>query len=74
MCSLGVATAGLTPAEALVAATAGGAAALGLDDRGVLRPGTRADFAVLSTDRWVDVAYHLGGDVVARVFKGGATL
>jgi len=71
MCSLAVAEAGLTPAEALVAATAGGAAALGLDDRGVLRPGSRADFVVLSTDRWIDVAYHLGGDVVARVFKGG---
>ena len=71
MCSLAVAEAGLTPAEALVAATAGGAAALGLHDRGVLRPGSRADFVVLSTDRWIDVAYHLGGDVVARVFKGG---
>jgi imidazolonepropionase len=71
MCSLAVASAGLTPAEALVAATAGGAAALGLDDRGLLRPGMRADFVVLNTDRWIDVAYHLGGDVVARVFKGG---
>lgn len=71
MCSLAVAEAGLTPAEALVAATAGGAAALGLDDRGVLRTGARADFVVLDTDRWIDVAYHLGGDVVARVFKRG---
>ncbi|MBV8527533.1 MAG: imidazolonepropionase [Candidatus Dormibacteraeota bacterium] len=71
MCSLAVAEAGLTPAEALVAATAGGAAALGLDDRGVLRRGARADFLVLDSDRWIDVAYHLGGNVVARVFKGG---
>ena len=71
MCSLGVAQAGLTPAEALVAATSGGAAALGLPDRGVLRAGLRADFAVLNAQRWVDVAYHLGGDVVARVFKDG---
>lgn len=71
MCSLAVAEAGLTPAEALEAATAGGAAALALDDRGVLRPGMRADFVVLNTDRWIDVAYHLGGDVVARVFKLG---
>ena len=71
MCSLAVADAGLTPAEALVAATAGGAMALSLDDRGTLRPEMRADFVVLSTDQWIDVAYHLGGDVVARVFKGG---
>ena len=71
MCSLAVAEAGLTPAEAIVAATAGGAAALGLDDRGLLRPGMRADFLVLNAERWIDVAYHLGGDVVARVFKGG---
>lgn len=71
MCSLAVAGSGLTPAEAIVAATAGGAAAVGLDDRGVLRPGMRADFVVLDTDRWIDVAYHLGGEVVARVFKRG---
>ena len=71
MCSLAVAEAGLTPAEALVAATAGGAAALGLDDRGILRPQMRADFVVLHTDQWIDVAYHLGGDVVAQVFKAG---
>ena len=71
MCSLAVAEAELTPAEALVAGTVGGAMALSLDDRGVLRPGMRADFVVLNSDRWIDVAYHLGGDVVARVFKGG---
>ena len=71
MCSLAVAEAGLTPGEAIEAATASGAAALGLGDRGVLRPGMRADFVVLNTDTWIDVAYHLGGDVVARVFKAG---
>lgn len=71
MCSLAVATAGLTPAEALRAATAGGAAALGLADRGVLRPGLRADFSVLRSRHWVDVAYHLGGDVVAEVYREG---
>ena len=37
----------LTPAEALRAATAGGAAALRRDDVGVLAPGKRADFVTL---------------------------
>ena len=69
--ALAVGLAGLTPAEAVVAATSGGAAALGLDDRGTLRAGMRCDLAVLSTRHWVDVAYHLGGDVVAATVRGG---
>ena len=71
MCSLAVACAGLTPAQALAAATAGGAKALGLGDRGVLRPGMRCDIAVLRSPQWVDVAYHLGADVIDAVFKAG---
>ena len=71
MCSLAVACAGLTPAEALVAATAGGAAALALSDRGVLKSGMRCDVAVLRSSHWVDIAYHLGGDVIDAVFKAG---
>ncbi len=71
MLSLAVATAGITPAQALVAATAGGAAALGLGDRGMLRPGLRCDAVILDTPNWVDVAYHLGGDVVSDVILGG---
>ena len=71
MVSLGVSTAGLTPAEALLAATAGGAAALGLGDRGRLLPGLRCDALVLETRRWLDVGYHLGANPVARVIRGG---
>jgi imidazolonepropionase len=41
--SLAVRTYGLTPEEALVGATRNAAASLGLTDRGVLRPGARAD-------------------------------
>jgi imidazolonepropionase-like amidohydrolase len=41
---------GLPAAEALVSATANGAAALGLDDVGVVRPGAVADFAVVDGD------------------------
>ena len=71
MVSLGVATAGLTPAEALLAATAGGAAALGLPDRGRLLPGLRCDALVLETPNWLDVGYHLGANPVARVIASG---
>ena len=49
MISLAVALGGLTPAQALVAATPGGAAALGLADRGMLRPGLRCDALILDT-------------------------
>jgi imidazolonepropionase len=71
MISLAVALGGLTPAEALVSATAGGAAALGLADRGSLRAGLRCDAVLLDTANWIDVAYHLGGDIVANVILKG---
>jgi imidazolonepropionase len=71
MISLAVALGGLTPAQSLVAATAGGAAALGLTDRGMLRPGLRCDAVILDSPNWIDVAYHLGGDIVANVMLRG---
>jgi imidazolonepropionase len=71
MISLAVALGGLTPAQALVAATSGGAAALGLTDRGMLRPGRRCDAVILDTASWIDVAYHLGGNVVQNVMLRG---
>jgi imidazolonepropionase len=71
MVSLAVALAGLTPAQALVAATAGGAAALDLTDRGVLRPGMRCDAVILNSPHWLDVGYHLGGDMVDQVIRAG---
>lgn len=42
--------AGLTPLEAIRAATHDAAALLGLDDRGVLAPGKLADFIVVDGD------------------------
>jgi imidazolonepropionase len=71
MISLAVALGGLSPAEALVAATAGGAAALGLKDRGMLRRGMRCDAVILGSQNWIDVAYHLGGDVIGSVILEG---
>jgi imidazolonepropionase-like amidohydrolase len=54
-----------------VAATASGAAALGLADRGILRAGMRCDAVILRTPSWIDVGYHLGGDIVASVILEG---
>jgi imidazolonepropionase len=71
MISLAVATAGLSPAEALVAATSGGARALELSDRGVLRAGLRCDAVILTTPHWIDVAYHLGANPVGTVIRAG---
>jgi imidazolonepropionase len=71
MVSLAVAGCGLTPAQALLAATSGGAAALGLRDRGVLHAGMRCDAVILHSPHWIDVAYHLGANPAARVIRAG---
>jgi len=71
MMSLAVAMAGLPAAQALIAATLGGAAALALDDRGMLRSGMRCDAVILDTRGWLDLAYHLGGDVIGPVIRAG---
>ena len=62
---------GLTPAEALSACTVNAACALGLPDRGALAPGQRADFLVLDSPDWRDLAYTLGGSPVSSVYRGG---
>ncbi len=62
---------GLRPDEALVAATANAARALGLDDRGRLEPGMRADFLVLADADWRALPYTLGDSPVERVFVAG---
>lgn len=63
---------GLTPAEAVVGATVNGAHALGLgEDRGILRPGYRADFQILDAPSYVSLVYHLGATHLRAVFKDG---
>lgn len=62
---------GLTPAEALTAATANAADVLGLTDRGRLVPQQRADFLVLDSSDWRDLVYTMGGSPVARIFIAG---
>jgi imidazolonepropionase len=72
MVTLACLTLGLQPEEALVAATAGGAAALGLGSRvGRLRPGSRADFQVLDLPSPRLLPYHYGVSHVRAVFRAG---
>jgi imidazolonepropionase len=57
-----------TPAEALWAATAGGAAALRRADVGTLRSGAPADFVRLDAPSYVHLAYRPGTPLIAGVF------
>ncbi|HLB62364.1 MAG TPA: amidohydrolase family protein, partial [Actinomycetota bacterium] len=63
---------GLSPLEALTAATAQAAWVLGLDGRlGTLEVGKRADFLVLDTEDFREVPYRPGHDPVVDAFVGG---
>jgi imidazolonepropionase len=57
----------MSPAEALRAATAGGARALGRDDVGHLAVGARADLVVLEAPSHVHLAYRPGVPLVLDV-------
>ena len=69
--ALAVREMGMTPAEAVHAVTATGAAALDRDDVGVLAPGMRADLMVLDAPSHVHLAYRPGVPLVAGVWVGG---
>jgi imidazolonepropionase len=61
----------MSPAEALLAATVGGARALGRTDVGHLAVGARADFAVLDAPSYLHLAYRPGVPLVTSTFKAG---
>ena len=61
----------LTPEEALRGATVHAARALALTDRGVLRQGQRADFVRWKITQPAQLAYWLGGDLVAGAYAAG---
>lgn len=61
----------LTPEEALRGATVHAARALGLEDRGRLVVGQRADFVRWRIGQPAQLAYWLGGDLVSAVHAGG---
>jgi imidazolonepropionase len=69
--ALAVREMGMTPLEAVRAATATGAAALGRDDIGTLAPGRRADLVVVDAPSHVHVAYRPGVPLIAQTWIGG---
>jgi imidazolonepropionase len=63
---------GMTPAEALVAATVNAAFACGLgDDVGPLEPGKRADLLILNTPSYSRLPFHAAEDPIRAVVKDG---
>jgi imidazolonepropionase len=62
----------LAPEEALVALTLNAAHVLGAVGAGRIGAGSRADVTLLDAPDWRYLAYHLAGDVVAAVVRGGA--
>ena len=69
--ALGVRMCGLSVAEAVCAATVNGASVLGLDDRGVIAPGMRADFVLLRHTDERTLAWEFGMDAADVVVCGG---
>ncbi|NJQ02740.1 imidazolonepropionase [Streptomyces zingiberis] len=70
--ALAVREMGMTPDEAVWAATAGGAAALRRTDVGRLAPGARADLLLLDAPSPVHLAYRPGVPLVSAVWRRGA--
>lgn len=69
--ALAVRQTGMTPEEAVWAATAGGARALRRTDVGHLAVGARADVVVLDAPSYVHLAYRPGVPLVSEVWKDG---
>ena len=63
----------LTPEECLAGATREAAQALGLDDRGTLETGKRADLAVWEISHPRELAYWVGTPQLAELMTGGHT-
>jgi imidazolonepropionase len=69
--ALAVRDMGMTPTEALRAATETGAAALDRSDVGHLRIGARADLAVLDAPSHLHLAYRPGVPLVTETWLAG---
>lgn len=72
--ALGVLQCGLTVAEAVYAATAGGAESLRRADVGHLAVGARADIQVLDAPGYADLVHRIGMPLTHSVFRHGVQL
>jgi imidazolonepropionase len=70
--SLAVVEMGLTVEQAVFAATRGGALALGLDDRGIVAPGSSGDLIVLDAPSPAHVAYRPASNLTWKTVRQGA--
>ena len=61
----------LTPEEALAGVTRVAARALGLEDRGTIAPGLRADLALWRIGTPAELAYMVGFNPCIQVVRGG---
>jgi imidazolonepropionase len=61
----------MTPEEALAGATRNAARALGLNDRGMIAPGVRADLAIWEVTHPAELAYRIGFNPLHRRIFGG---
>ena len=65
---------GLTPAECLAGVTRNAARALGLDDRGTLEAGKRADIAMWDIGHPQELSYWMGTNELTQLVIGGSTI
>ena len=73
--ALAVRKMGMTSAEAVVASTLNATYVLGRGaEVGSLEVGKKADILILENSDYRDLAYLFGGNLVARVFKGGRSI
>ena len=61
----------LTPEEALLGTTVHAARALGLEDRGQVAPGLRADLAIWDADHPAELSYRIGATALHQRIYGG---
>jgi imidazolonepropionase len=72
MAMLGVSQLGMSPAEAVLAITTNGAAAVGVAaTRGQIAPGFRADLTLVAIRDWRELPYWFGTSLVTDVWVGG---
>jgi imidazolonepropionase len=74
MIALAVREMHLTPAEALYAATIGGAQALRRSDVGAIKVGASADIVALAAPSFIHLAYRPGVPMVNHVWRSGKTV
>ncbi len=72
--SLAVVQMGLSPEQAIHAATRGGALALGLEDHGVIAPGSVGDLVVLDAPSPTHIPYRPGTTLVWKTVKSGTVV